>query len=481
MASGLDVVPPPARLRLQPSAFVMIADRGEATLMLGAFVLSFWHMGLHLAPLPVGGAWLLAVLALFWAFRACARPRDGSILGGYEQGARPARQALRAAAIILPLVLGPVYGLFGPQMASKVIVVLLPAMSLSLLWRLLIGGAVPPLVRRGRLGLWVAILGGGREAQETLQHLRALRGQGVHCLGMFDDRDPLRSPAIVEGVVKLGGIADLPVFLRRVPLDLVIVTIPPAAEGRILQILSTLWALPVDIRLAPSRTGLMYRPGTYRWLGKLALLDLFDRPLRGQDALIKRGFDLVLGAVLLGLVGPVMALIALMIRLDSAGPVFFCQMREGLSGEPIRVWKFRTLQHHAADLAGAVSVTADDPRVTRVGRVLRRYSLDELPQIFNVLGGSMSLVGPRPHALHARNGDLEFAPLVQRYGARHRVKPGMTGLAQVKGFRGPVQSPEEIRDRVAQDIDYIDTWSILLDLRILLMTLPAVVSGKNAV
>ncbi len=211
------------------------------------------------------------------------------------------------------------------------------------------------------------------------------------------------------------------------------------------------------------------------------MLDLFDRPLRALDVVLKRAFDLCLGSVLLVLLSPVLLLIALAIRLDSAGPVFFRQAREGYASRPFRVWKFRTLDHAKEDAGAVVPVTAGDTRVTRVGRFLRRTSLDELPQLFNVIQGSMSLVGPRPHAVGARNRDMEFAAVVQGYGARHRVNPGITGWAQVRGFRGPVTSPDEIRQRVELDLEYIDRWSLGFDLQILAMTLPTVIRGENAV
>jgi Undecaprenyl-phosphate glucose phosphotransferase len=416
-----------------------------------------------------------------FGWQALTAPQGAQLLGGHDQRGQAARHALRLWLIISPLLLGTVHAGLGHEASLIAAAALLPAAFLSVLWRRMLGAWVPRLIRQGRLGLRVVVAGGGREARETLMQLAKLRRQGVHVLGLFDDREHARSPLVQEGVAKLGRISDMPEFLRRTPFDLVIVTMPPSAETRIGQILSELWALPVDIRLAPVQSTLIYRPRTYRWLGGVALLDLFERPLRGADAALKRSFDLCIGALILMLLAPLLGLIALAIRLDSPGPVFFRQAREGYASRPFRVWKFRTLHHAQSDPGAVVPVTAGDPRVTRLGRILRKTSLDELPQLFNVIEGSMSLVGPRPHAVGARNREMEFAAVVRSYAARHRVKPGITGLAQVQGLRGPVQTPDQIRRRVALDLDYIDRWSLLLDLRILALTLPSVLRGENAV
>ncbi len=478
---GLAAVAPPTRLRLGPALFLQIARRGEVALILTCLIGAWLWAGILHWPLWQGGIWALAALAGLRLWHRVTRPDPVQLLGGYDQRGQAARHAGRLWLILLPLILGPVHAALGAQATALAATGLLPAALLSVLWRHVLSALVPRLIRRGMLSLRVVVAGGGNEARTTLAQLNRLRRQGVQVLGLFDDREPARSPPVQEGVAKLGRIADMPAYLQHTPFDLAIVTMPPSAEARIADILAQLWAMPVDIRLAPVRSTLIYRPQTYRWLGEVALLDLFERPLRARDAALKRSFDLCLAALILMLIAPALGLIALAIRLDSPGPVFFRQARDGYASRPFKVWKFRTLHHDRSDHGAVVPVTAGDARVTRVGRFLRRSSLDELPQLFNVIEGSMSLVGPRPHAVGARNRDMEFSAVVRSYAARHRVKPGITGLAQVQGLRGPVQTPEQIRRRVALDLEYIDRWSLWLDLRLLVLTLPSVLQGENAV
>lgn len=467
--------------RLTPATFSWLARLGELgllTLCLGAVLLG---KGIGAWPVAVGASWLLAAGATVLLWSWITRPMPGQMLGGYDPARAPARQALRLWGMILLILLPVSFAFSGRDGVLAAAAILVPASLATVLWRLALERVVPPMIRQGVLGLQLVIAGGGREAQDTLAKLAKLRRYGVHVIGLFDDRETARSPPVQQGVAKLGRISDIPAFLRDRKVDLIIVTMPRNAEARLAEILSLLWVQPVDIRLAPVQTSIIYRPRTYRWMGDLALLDLFDRPLRARDAALKRSFDLIIGVLLLLLLVPLMAVIGLCIRLDSSGPVFFRQAREGYSGRPFEVWKFRTLHQAQADPLGVVPVTAGDARVTRLGRVLRKTSLDELPQLFNVIVGTMSLVGPRPHAVGARSREVEFAGVVQGYAARHRVKPGITGLAQIRGLRGPVDTPEQIRRRVALDLDYIDRWSLLLDVEILLQTLPSVLRGENAV
>lgn len=476
-------LPRAARLRVQPDHFVQLIMTVEGLILIGWVGAWLTTAGIFDLSLRAGGLWVMLAAGAILAYRLLARPdQTQRLLGGLDQrrGGAVAR-AVRAWALVLPATALLSHAFGDSALASGLTGALAFAALSSLLLRLGARRALPVLIRRGHLGLRVAVAGGGAEARETLERVGRMRGQGVHLLGLFDDREEARSPLMQEGVAKLGRIAQLPDFVRSTPIDLIIVTMPPSAEARIGQILSDLWVLPVDIRLSPVRTSLIYRPRTYRWLGDVPLLDLFDRPLRARDAVMKRGFDLIIGALLLILLTPVMAIIALAIKLDSPGPVFFRQAREGYNGAAFMLWKFRSLYQQKADHEGAVSVAPGDDRVTRLGRFLRRSSLDELPQLFNVLTGDMSLVGPRPHALGARNRDLQFAQAVRDYAARHRMKPGMTGWAQINGFRGPVETPEQIRQRVSHDLDYIDRWSPVFDLCILARTIPSVLAAENAV
>lgn len=456
--------------RITPARFVLLARVVEWGLALTALTTAGLWIGLADANFAGTAPALALGLSVTWLGMLATRPDPAAPLGGYDSLRRGWFWALLAA---LGLAVFSVWYVPGFALVAA-------ASGIAALWRFALVPLVQAGVRHGRIALDVVIAGGGAEARATLEHLVRLRGQGVRVLGLFDDRDGTRSPSVQLGVPRLGRVADLPGFIRRDPVNMIIVTMPPRAEDRIVQILDPLWVLPVDIRLAPYDMKLGLRPRSYRWLGGLALLDLFDRPLRARDALFKRAFDLCVGGVLTGLTMPFMALIALAIRLDSPGPILFRQRREGYVGAHFTALKFRSLHHAQRDEGAVLPVAHGDVRVTRVGRFLRRSSLDELPQLFNVLAGDMSLVGPRPHAVGARNRDLEFAKVTDGYAARHKVKPGLTGLAQVRGFRGAVESPEDIRGRLACDLEYIAAWSPWLDMHILASTLPAVLSGENA-
>ncbi len=190
--------------------------------------------------------------------------------------------------------------------------------------------------------------------------------------------------------------------------------------------------------------------------------------------------DRVIAAVALVLLSPVFAIIALLIKRDSTGPVFFRQTRHGFNNEPIQVYKFRSMYADQSDVKAAKLVTKNDPRVTRIGRILRKTSIDELPQLINVLRGELSLVGPRPHAMQAKAGGQTYDAAVEGYFARHRVKPGITGWAQIHGWRGETDTLEKLEQRVQHDLHYIDNWSLWLDIYILIKTPLSLLDTKNA-
>jgi exopolysaccharide biosynthesis polyprenyl glycosylphosphotransferase len=215
-------------------------------------------------------------------------------------------------------------------------------------------------------------------------------------------------------------------------------------------------------------------------LSGLSMLRLFDRPITGGDYILKRLEDLFISVIGLLLTGPFMLLIAAAIRLETPGPAFFRQARQGFNNELIEIWKFRTMHHDKRDADCDVQTTAHDSRITRIGHFLRRTSLDELPQLINVLLGNMSIVGPRPHALGTKAEGELFVKVVQRYAARHRVKPGITGWAQVSGWRGETDTVEKIRKRVECDLFYIENWSLWFDLWIMVKTLPLMIWDDRA-
>jgi len=335
--------------------------------------------------------------------------------------------------------------------------------------------------RQGRLDRRTIIVGADESGEKLIEALRQQDDSDLDILGVFDDRNDARAQSDVAGSPKLGKVDDIVEFARRTRLDLVLFALPISAETRILEMLNKLWVLPVDIRLSAHTNKLRFRPRSYSYIGEVPTLDVFEAPITDWDQVLKQLFDRVVGALMLVLLAPVMAVVALAIRLDSPGPVLFRQKRFGFNNERIDVFKFRSLYHHQADPTAAKVVTKNDPRVTRVGRFIRKTSLDELPQLFNVVfKGNLSLVGPRPHAVQGRLATRLFDETVDGYFARHRVKPGITGWAQVNGWRGEVDNEQKIQKRVEFDLYYIENWSVLFDVYILLKTPFALLKSENA-
>ena len=326
----------------------------------------------------------------------------------------------------------------------------------------------------GLTARFAVLVGGGPEGAGVLDAMHEAGSDDIRVVGLFDDRVGARSPDMVRGVPKLGRVADLIPFARTAHIDLVIIAFPLSATARIREVAELLRVLPMDIRLsgytqsvAPARTRAPQVTGD-------RLIALADRPLAGAAALSKRLLDIVLAGVALVALSPLMLIIAASIRLDSPGPVFFRQRRHGYNHSEIEILKFRSMHADAADTTARRVVTRGDPRVTRVGGVLRRCSLDELPQLINVLRGDLSLVGPRPHVVDAVYSErTPFEEIVDGYAARHRVPPGITGWAQVNGWRGEIDDPERLLRRVEHDLYYIENRTLWFDLYILLRTVPA--------
>ena len=348
-------------------------------------------------------------------------------------------------------------------------------------FRVILASAVQRWTREGLLERRAVIVGGGKAAEDLIRALEIQPDNDIRICGIFDDRSGDRSPDIVAGYPRLGTITELVAFARIAAVDLLIVSFPLTAENRLLQIMKQLWVLPVDIRLSAHTNRLRFRPRTYSFVGKVPFLDVVDKPIADWDVVAKWLVDHILGALILLLAAPVMALVALAIKLDSKGPVLFKQKRYGFNNELIEVYKFRSMYTDKTDASASKLVTKGDPRVTRVGRFIRKSSLDELPQLFNVVfKGNLSLVGPRPHAVQAKAADHLYNDVVDSYFARHRVKPGITGWAQINGWRGETDTEEKIQHRVEHDLYYIENWSVLLDLYIVAVTPIRLMSTENA-
>jgi len=346
----------------------------------------------------------------------------------------------------------------------------LSGLALLIAGRVFISTVVRRWNRNGQFDRRAVLVGGGAPAADLLTALDNAKNTDVSVVGIFDDRDDTRSPSFVGKLPKLGNIGELIDFVRRARIDILIVVLPLAAEERLLQILKQLWILPVDIRLSAYSQKLHYRPRAYSYIGNVPFLDVFDKPLSDWGIILKTIEDKVISALALLVLSPVMAGVALAIKLESKGPVFFKQKRYGFNNELIEVFKFRSMYHDLCDADATKLVTKGDARVTRVGRFIRKASLDELPQLFNVLCGDLSLVGPRPHATRAKAADKLYNDVVDGYFARHKVKPGITGWAQINGWRGETDTTEKLQRRVEHDLYYIENWSLAFDLYILWRT-----------
>jgi Undecaprenyl-phosphate glucose phosphotransferase len=332
----------------------------------------------------------------------------------------------------------------------------------------------------GRLMRRAVIVGGGRPAEELIKQLRRSQSAGIKVCGVFDDRAKDRSADPVDRYRVLGTFDEMAEFCRKEEIDLIVVTLPQTAEERILHLMKKLWVLPIDVRISAHQSKLRLRPRAYSYIGDVPFLAVFDKPLSDWGWAVKEIEDRVIAAVAIVLLSPVMLGVALAVKLTSKGPVLFRQKRHGFNNQLVEVYKFRSMFTEMSDANGMKLVTKGDPRVTPVGRFIRKSSLDELPQLFNVLKGELSLVGPRPHATACRAGERLYNEVVDGYYARHRMKPGITGLAQIHGWRGETDTEEKLQRRVEYDIQYIDTWSVWMDLYILAMTPVSLLTNRNA-
>lgn len=332
----------------------------------------------------------------------------------------------------------------------------------------------------GRLLRRAVIYGAGVLTDGLIRSIEMDHGAGIRIVGVFDDRTDERLRRDGATRTRLGTLDDLLDVARAMRVDLVIVALPVAGEQRLNEVTDRLSVLPADIRLPAQATQIRLSPRLYSHVGPVAMIDLYDRPIADWDVVFKWLFDKGIGLLSLILLSPILLAVALAVRLESRGPVLFRQKRYGFNNEMIEVLKFRSMYVDMCDATASKLVTKGDPRVTRVGRFIRKTSLDELPQLFNVLKGDLSLVGPRPHAVSAKAADRLYDEVVARYFARHKVKPGITGWAQICGWRGETDTREKIEKRVEHDLYYIENWSVFFDLHILAMTPVALLRSENA-
>jgi Undecaprenyl-phosphate glucose phosphotransferase len=450
-----------------------------AILLVSGIAIFAWHVGLetHLYwhyPIVIAAASLLTVIGLEVGdcYQVGALMRPSRYLGRMLLIWTGAFAVLAVAGFFLKISEDFSRLLFGLWFVTGLVLVLA--------LRLVMARLIRRWARNGRMERRALIVGGGKAAEGLIRSIEQQPYNDIRICGIFDDRDDKRSPPIVAGYPKLGNISELIEFARIARIDMLIVSLPITAETRVLSLLKKLWVLPVDIRLSAHNNQLQFRPRSYSFIGSVPLLDIFDKPINDWDSVAKRAFDIVFSIVGIAVFSPVMLATAIAIKLDSKGPVLFKQKRHGFNNEEIEVLKFRSMYAEQSDPTAKKSVTRNDPRVTRVGRFIRKTSIDELPQFFNALFGSLSLVGPRPHAVAAQSHNLLYTEVVDGYFARHRVKPGVTGWAQINGWRGEMDTDEKIKMRTEYDLYYIENWSLWLDLKILVLTPIRLLNTENA-
>lgn len=322
-----------------------------------------------------------------------------------------------------------------------------------------------------------AIVGVTELGFNLARNVEANPNLGLKIVGFFDDRPSERTPDMPSDVGhRLGNISELVKEAQAGRVTQIYITLPLRAEDRVKEVLNQLADTTASVYIVPDFFVFELLHSRWTNIGGLPVVSVFDNPFYGVDGLVKRAADLVLATLFLTIAAVPMMLVALAIKLTSSGPVFFRQKRYGLDGREIRVWKFRTMKV-CEDGATVTQATRNDDRVTRIGRLLRRTSIDELPQLFNVIDGSMSLVGPRPHA---STHNEQFRKMIQGYMLRHKVKPGITGLAQVNGWRGETDTLYKMKKRVEFDHQYIREWSPWGDIKILVKTVFTAFSSPNA-
>jgi Undecaprenyl-phosphate glucose phosphotransferase len=447
---------------------------------LSTFLYTYWLTPLGLLP-RFGNdfeqaALVAAVLAPFILYDK----RFGSVASRGHMPVLVRSYALRFTLFAgVVLVLGAVSQALDNFPPGWLVIWFAASLLLTSLTRLLVAQYLRRLQHQGVLTEVIAVVGAGPVADRLVQALRQTRPETIELLGVFDDKIV---GAVHSTTKPAGTLAQLIELGKTRKIDWILLTLPPTAEHRLLSIVQRLKALAVPIGLCPQHVGLTVPYRTIDYVADSVPVSLLaDRPIKRWDAVAKGGEDFLIGGVITLLLLPLLAIIALAIKLNSPGPIIFKQRRHTFNNREFDIFKFRTMRWNPVAAAGNLKqTTRHDDRVTRVGRFLRSSSLDELPQLFNVLKGDMSLVGPRPHAVNMRTEDRLGPEITDMYAHRHRVKPGITGWSQVNGARGATDTTAQLRRRVELDLHYIENWSLLLDLKILVLTTREVIKRTNA-
>jgi len=320
------------------------------------------------------------------------------------------------------------------------------------------------------------IVGMGETGVRLAQQIRKNPYLGTRLIGYFDDRNSQRLSPLADGNMLLGSFTNLAQFVKENRIDIIYITLPMATQPRILAMLNDMRDTTASIYFVPDIFITDLIQGRMDTVGGMPVVAVCETPFTGVNGLVKRSSDIIFSLLILALISPLMLIIALAVKLGSPGPVFFMQRRSGVDGKEILVYKFRSMTV-CEDGAHIAQATKNDKRITPLGAFLRKTSLDELPQFINVLQGRMSIVGPRPHAL--AHNEL-YRKVVKSYMIRHKVKPGITGWAQVNGYRGETDKVEKMQKRVEYDLEYLRDWSLGLDLWIILKTVVVVLNDRHA-
>ncbi|MCL5801597.1 MAG: undecaprenyl-phosphate glucose phosphotransferase [Gammaproteobacteria bacterium] len=344
------------------------------------------------------------------------------------------------------------------------------------LFRILLRLGLRHIRRKGFNLRYIVIVGAGSLGREVAQRIKNSPWMGLHITAFYDD-DPQLYGRHLEGVEVRGPTNRLAGDLERDAIDQVWIALPLRAEERMKTLLYELRHANVQVRLVPNIYGFQLLHHSITEVAGFPVINLMDSPLSGINAIVKMLEDKILATLILVLTSPLMILIAMGVKLSSPGPVLFKQKRGGLEKDEIRIWKFRSMKVHAEPEGTITQAKPNDPRITPFGAFLRRTSLDELPQFFNVLRGEMSIVGPRPHALEHNEF---YKKRIDPYLLRQRVKPGITGWAQINGLRGETGDLEKMEMRVKYDLYYINNWSVWFDLRIIFLSIFQIFKTRNA-
>jgi Undecaprenyl-phosphate glucose phosphotransferase len=444
----------------------------SAPLALVIYDLSF---GSPLEPKVHLFAFVIMVVS-FLLLRSSRFAVQGTLSGGLDDEGDATFNAVVATFLTAALVWQ--FGLIEKYSRGISIIYLICLITCLWLSRPVVRRILQSMTNRGVIGQRIAFYGAEPASLAIIERmLRLIDMPHLRFVGVADDRPKTKQFGDLPWI---GGYKELADLARKGEIDQVFISVADINKDRLKVIVEELSEVSIDVSVIPPQAVDFSPDYRVNLLGSIPVLTLWQRPFRDINQFVKRGEDLLIGGAALLLATPILIVAALLIKATSKGPILFVQPRIGFNNEVINVLKFRSMYADQTDLRGLKTTSRNDERITPVGRILRFLSIDELPQLFNVLKGDMSLVGPRPHATHMKVGDLYYVDAVRGYAGRHRVKPGITGLAQVRGLRGEIRTIERAERRIELDKEYIDRWSVWLDLKIMFATARAVLFDADA-